>query len=274
MPDMASGFMGNEQHNRTSSGMSMIFGAADSYTKSVIFNIDNHLTKPMIRALYDWEMQYCPDMSIKGDMQVEASGVQGLMSRDMSSQNLAEILQALGQIPGGSDYINIPEIVKTVLRAKDIVNDAVILPDEEVEKRRKDAQEAQIQTQAQIAQAQNLAKPKAETTRNDAILAALERTPPTDPIYPVMYKKLLEGYNELDEQAQAALDIMKTKIVVENKAFTDQKEAEILSQDIDMAQRLGQFGAPQPGQEVPSPAQPRPAVPPQVAQVPQEVTNE
>ena len=68
LPDMTSGIPGNQQHNRTMGGMSMLFGAADSYTRAVVFNIDNYLTKPMVRALYDWEMQYCPDMSIKGDM--------------------------------------------------------------------------------------------------------------------------------------------------------------------------------------------------------------
>jgi len=263
MPDMASGFMGNEQHNRTSSGMSMLFGAADSYTKSVVFNIDNHLTKPLIRALYDWEMQYCPDMSIKGDMQVDASGVRGLMGRDLSSQNLAEILQALGQIPGGADYINIPEIVKEVLRSKDIVNDSVILPDEEVKKRREDNAQSEVAKQAQIAQAQNLAKPKAETTRNDAILAALERTPPTDPIYPIMYGKLLSGYDELDDQARAALDIMKTRIVVENKTFADQQDLALMQQDIQMAQQLGQMQGqvPQPQSATPETLAQQPPVP-------------
>ena len=269
-PDMTSGIMGNQQHNRTASGMEMIFGAADSYTKSVIFNIDNHLTKPMIRALYDWEMQYCPEMSIKGDMQIEACGVQGLMGKDAAAQNLAEVIQALGQIPGGADYINIPELVKIILRSKDIVNDAVILPDAEVEKRRKEASESKVQQEAQIAKAQNLAKPKAETTRNDAILAALERTPPTAAIYPDMYAKLLSGYNELDPQAQAALNIMKTQIIAENKAFIDQQDLAVMNQDIEMAGKLRalQAGAVPQGGGQPTPApRPEPA-PAQTLQIP------
>lgn len=185
------------------------------------------------------------------------------MGRDLSSQNLAEILQALGQIPGGADYINIPEIVKEVLRSKDIVNDSVILPDEEVKKRREDNAQSEVAKQAQIAQAQNLAKPKAETTRNDAILAALERTPPTDPIYPIMYGKLLSGYDELDDQARAALDIMKTRIVVENKTFADQQDLALMQQDIQMAQQLGQMQGqvPQPQAATPETLTQQPPVP-------------
>ena len=45
MPDMASGYAGSSsgQHNRTASGMSMLFNAANTYIKGVVFNIDNNL---------------------------------------------------------------------------------------------------------------------------------------------------------------------------------------------------------------------------------------
>lgn len=264
IPDMSSGM--NSEHNRTMGGMSMLFGAADSYIKSVIFNVDNYLTKPMIRALYDWEMQYCPDPSIKGDMTVKASGVQGLMAKELTSQRLAELLQAVGQIPGGADYINMPELMKEVFRALDVINDNVILSDQEVMKKRQQDQQSQVQQQAQIAQVQNLPKPKAQTTPADAVLQILEKTPPADPIYPIMYGKLLSLMNELDPQSAAALEMMKHKNILENKAFADQQELAILEKDIEMSQKLG-VGMP-PGGQAPQPTQ----MPPNATAMPQEST--
>ena len=271
MPDMSSGFAGNGQHNRTMGGMSMLFGAADEYTRSVIFNIDNDLTKPMIRAMYDWEMQYCPDITIKGDMQIEASGVQGLLNKELTSQRMAEIFQAVGQIPGGADYINMPEVLKDTFRSLDVINDSIILSEPEVKKKRDEAQLAQQQQVAFQAQATNLPKPKAETTRNDAILQVLEKTLPTDPIYAVMYAKLLEGYNELDPMSEAALNMMKQKCMIENKAFMTQAEVNILQQDIEMESKIHQqqqmenLGDPGPAtkpMEPPSEPQAPPAPPP------------
>ncbi len=257
IPDMASGM--NSEHNRTMGGMSMLFGAADSYTRTVIFNIDNYLTKPMIRALYDWEMQYCPDPSIKGDMKIDASGVQGMLAKELTSQRMSELLQAVGQIPGGADYLNMPEIMREIFRSLDVVNDAVILTDQEVAKKRAEQQQAELQQQAQIAQAQNLPKPKAQTTPADAVLAILEKTLPTDPVYPIMYEKLLTLINELDPQAKAALDMMKNKNVIENKAFADQQELALLQQDIALSQQIAN---PQPGQPGGQAVQSQPSVQP------------
>lgn len=238
MPDLASGFTGQGEHNRTMGGMSMLYGAADSYTRSVIFNIDNHLTKPMIRAMYDWEMQYCPDPTIKGDMTIEASGVQGLMAKELTSQRLAELLQAVGQIPGGADYINMPELMKEVFRSLEVINDCVVLSEPEVQAKRAQAQEASIQQAAAQAQATNLPKPKAETTRNDAMLTMLQDSEPGETIRPLLFEKTLAGYDELDPQSQAALNMMKDQAVSANRAFASEKEIEILSRDLELAQKL------------------------------------
>lgn len=240
IPDMASGI--NSEHNRTLGGMSMLFGAADSYTRTVIFNIDNYLTKPMIRALYDWEMQYAPDPSIKGDMKVNASGVQGMLAKELTSQRMAELLQSVGQIPGGADYLNMPEIMREIFRSLDVSNEAVVLTEQEVAKKRSEQQQSSVQQQAQIAQAQNLPKPKAETTPPDMMMQVLEKTNPTDPIYPIIYEKWLSMINQLDPQSEAALSMMKNKNVLADKAFATQQEIDILKQDLELSRQIGETG--------------------------------
>ena len=266
MPDMASGLAGDGQHNRTMGGMSMLFGAADSYTRGVIFNFDNYLIKQMIRSYFDWEMQFNPDLSIKGDMQIEACGVSGVMAKELTSQRLAELLQALGQIPGGSDYINMPELIKEVFRSMDIINDSVIMSDEEVDAKRKAAQEASVQQAGQTAQAQNLPKPKAETTPNDIMLQLTEKMEPNSTLYPIMVAKMLVAINQLDPQSEAALNMMKAKNVLENKQFANAIELDQLERNIDIAAKMSAMGQqPQQGAEAPQPAQlptEMPSVPP------------
>jgi hypothetical protein len=278
MPDMASGFAGNGQHNRTMGGMSMLFGAADSYTRTVIFNFDNYLIKPMVRAYFDWEMQYNPDKTIKGDMQISASGVSGVMAKELTSQRLAELLQAVGQIPGGADYINMPELMKEVFRSMDIINDSVVMSDTEVAQKRKQSQEQQVQQQGQIAQAQNLPKPKAETTPNDMLLQMLEKTDPTSTVYPIMYAKMLEAINQLDPQSEAALNMMKTKNVMENEAFANEQQLKQMQQDIELSSKmasLNQGGGMLPGDvHAPMPPQapmPTPSAPPEPSVVNPEI---
>ena len=254
MPDMASGMVGQGEHNRTMGGMSMLFGAADSYTRSVVFNIDNHLTKPMIRALYDWEMQYCPDPSIKGDMVIEASGVQGLMAKELTSQRLAELLQAVGQIPGGADYINMPELMKEMFRSLDVINDSVVLTEPEVAQKRAENQQAQIEMAAQTAQAQNVPKPKTETTPNDALLQMLKETEPTEAVRPMLYAKTLEAFGELDPMTLGAINIMKDRIIAENKMFMANSEMDMMAKDIEVSQKLDTLSPQNPApeaQEVP-----------------------
>lgn len=244
MPDMASGFTGQGEHNRTMGGMSMLFGAADSYTRSVIFNIDNHLTKPMVRAMYDWEMQYCPDPTIKGDMVIEASGVQGLMAKELTSQRLSELLQAVGQIPGGSDYINMPELMKEIFRSLDVINDSVVLTEPEVAKKRAEQQRAQVEMAAQTAEAQNVPKPKTETTLNDALLQMLKESEPTEAVRPMLYAKALEAYDQLDPMTLSALNMMKDQVVAENRANASLKELETLAKDLEISAQMGSVQEP------------------------------
>jgi len=196
------------------------------------------------------------------------------MAKELTSQRLTDLLQATRQIPGGSDYLNMPELLKEVFRSLEVMNDNVILSDPEVQQKKAMEQQQQLSQQAAAAQATNLPKPKAETTRNDAILQILEKTLPTDPIYPVMYAKLLEGYGELDEMSDAALMMMKTRIMLENKSFASAQEVQIMAQDLEMEGKIGQQqqggsepegGSPQGEQgppQGPPPEAPPPAPPP------------
>lgn len=77
--------------NKTATGMSMLMGAANIATKSVIKNIDADCVEPMIRGYYDFNMHHSDDDSIKsGDLKVKATGSTTLMSQEVQSQRLIQ----------------------------------------------------------------------------------------------------------------------------------------------------------------------------------------
>lgn len=281
MPDMTSGYAGSSsgQHNRTSGGMSMLFSAANNYIKGVIFNIDNNITKPMIRRIYDWNMQYSTDMMIKGDFNVDAGGVQRLISNEMKTASMQELLQ-LVMDPDFKPYINKVNILKEWVRirgfnATDMINS--------------DAQAGQIKQQmmadaAQARQMGNIPKLRAEMPRPDALLNMLQNTEPTSPLYPAIYEQVALSQDAMTPSMAASIDVAKAEVLARASRemqlppeLVTKTEPQIndmqqiagypetapvgLQQQMQQAQQmLSQQGGPIP------PQQPLPSIPPQQMQ--------
>jgi hypothetical protein len=85
--------------NNTASGTSMLMGAANVTLKSVIKNLEDGLIKPLLRSLYDWNMQWNPRQDIKGDMSVDVKGLTALTSKEVQSQRLVQFAQIAASIP-------------------------------------------------------------------------------------------------------------------------------------------------------------------------------
>ncbi len=59
---------------RTSSGLSMLMGAAGKGIRQVVMHIDNDVIKPIVQRQFVYNMRYDEDESIKGDVEVIAKG--------------------------------------------------------------------------------------------------------------------------------------------------------------------------------------------------------
>jgi len=59
---------------RTSSGLSMLMGAAGKGIRQVVSHIDNDIVKPIVQRQFVYNMRYDSDESIKGDAEVVARG--------------------------------------------------------------------------------------------------------------------------------------------------------------------------------------------------------
>lgn len=82
------------QVGRTASGMSMMLDAANKGLKGVVSNIDVKILTPMLEALFNYNMIYNPDQSIKGDAQIMARGAVSLMQKETLQLRRNEFLIA------------------------------------------------------------------------------------------------------------------------------------------------------------------------------------
>jgi hypothetical protein len=79
---------------RTASGLSMLLNAANKGLKGVVSNIDTNVITPMLERLYNYNMLFDADQTIKGDSSVMARGAVSLMQLETLQLRRNEFLQA------------------------------------------------------------------------------------------------------------------------------------------------------------------------------------
>lgn len=79
---------------RTSSGLSMLMGAAGKGIRQVIMHIDMDIIKPIIQRQFIYNMRYDEDESIKGDVQIVARGSINLAVKETMNVRRIEFLNA------------------------------------------------------------------------------------------------------------------------------------------------------------------------------------
>jgi hypothetical protein len=80
--------------SRTASGLSMLLDAANKGLKGVIGNVDINIMTPMLTSLFNFNMLYNPDNSIKGDCSIVARGAVSLMQLETLQLRRNEFLNA------------------------------------------------------------------------------------------------------------------------------------------------------------------------------------
>lgn len=78
---------------RTASGLSMLLDSANKGLKSIVQSIDQHVVSPLLEQMFDHNMIYSDDETIKGDSQVVARGVASLMQLETLRMRRNEFLQ-------------------------------------------------------------------------------------------------------------------------------------------------------------------------------------
>ena len=79
---------------RTSSGLSMLMGAAGKGIRQVVMHIDSDVVKPVVMRQFVYNMRYDEDESIKGDVEVIAKGAVNLAVKETVNIRRIEFLNA------------------------------------------------------------------------------------------------------------------------------------------------------------------------------------
>ncbi len=79
---------------RTSSGLSMLMGAAGKGIRQVVGHIDQDVVKPVVQRQFVYNMRYDEDETIKGDVEVIAKGAINLAVKETTNVRRIEFLNA------------------------------------------------------------------------------------------------------------------------------------------------------------------------------------
>ena len=80
---------------RTASGLAMLTEAASRGMKMVIGATDRDVIRSVVKMCVAWNMLFDPDVSIKGDCEVNPSGVMGMILREQESQRRRSLLSVV-----------------------------------------------------------------------------------------------------------------------------------------------------------------------------------
>jgi hypothetical protein len=119
--------------NKTATGMSILMGNANVALKATIKNIDDFGIKPMVEALYHFNMEWAEDETLKGDMRVNAQGSASLIQREVRSQRMLQFLQIITN-PADLQYTKRQDLLREIAKSMDIDPDTVIRSQEEIER--------------------------------------------------------------------------------------------------------------------------------------------
>jgi hypothetical protein len=123
-PSFAHGQTGVSGVGRTASGISMLMGAAQGSTKTVIKNVDDYLLRPLGEGLFRFNMQFDFDPEIKGDLEVKARGTESLMANEVRSQRLMQFLQ-IASSPALAPFAKFQYVIREIAKSMDLDPDKV-----------------------------------------------------------------------------------------------------------------------------------------------------
>jgi len=133
---------------RTATGLSMLMGAANITIKDQIKNFDDGITKPFIRAMYNWNMEFNPKADIKGDFSVRAEGTNSLIAKEVLTETLNQWLM-LTNNPVDLQYTNRDEALRVAAKAMDLADYNLVKSPDQIrfEQERQAAQAKEMQDQ-------------------------------------------------------------------------------------------------------------------------------
>ena len=131
IPSYSHGQTGVQSMTRTASGMSMLLGAASLNIKTVIKNLDDFLLRPLGEAYFQWNMQFLEKrLGVEGDLEINATGTNSLMQKEVRSQRLTMFLQTV-QNPAVAPFVKMNKLISELAYSLDLNPDELLNDPEE-----------------------------------------------------------------------------------------------------------------------------------------------
>lgn len=136
----------------TAAGLSMLMGAAGKGVRQMVSSCDRGVIRENITRLYDFNMEFDPDDSIKGDVRIVAAGAVAIMQKETLRMRRIEFL-GLTANPIDMGIIGVDgraEVLRSVADSLEMNTDRVVPSREEmVQRRQQEEQQAQVQAAMQ-----------------------------------------------------------------------------------------------------------------------------
>jgi hypothetical protein len=78
--------------NQTATGMSMLIGASNITLKDQVQFFDDGVTRPFIKSMYFWNMEFNQKDNIKGDFNIVARGSKSLIAKEVKMEQINQFL--------------------------------------------------------------------------------------------------------------------------------------------------------------------------------------
>jgi len=166
LPQISQGEQGSATD--TAAGMTMLMNSANTMLRRVVKNYDDDITRPFIKRMYDWNMQFNPKEEVKGDFSIDARGTSSLIVKEQQAMNLMNLMN-IAASPLLEPLTNTAELYRKVVSSMQIEADEIVKTSEEIEletqkleQQMQAQQEMMMQAQQQQAQGSPTGDPLAE----------------------------------------------------------------------------------------------------------------
>lgn len=148
LPQIAQGEQGTASN--TATGMSLLMNSANTMLRRVVKNYDDDITRPFIKRMYDWNMQFNNKEEIKGDFSIDARGTSSLLVKEQQAANLMALMN-IAASPLLEPLTNTAALYRKVVSSMQIEADEIVKSTEEIElEQQKMQQQMQAQQQAMM----------------------------------------------------------------------------------------------------------------------------
>ena len=127
---------------QTAHGLTLLANSVNVLFRDAARSFDADITIPNMKRLYNWNMQFSDDDSLKGDMQCKARGSSVLMINEIVSQNMLMLINLVATNPEAFEFVKFEEMIRVWLRTLRLDKYGIMLSDEEIDKLKEDQKNA------------------------------------------------------------------------------------------------------------------------------------